>query len=87
MIFRIRIRMFNSPRKEQPVISAKIPKIPPKLAKVSDVVYLGLMILISGFINLKWTMIRSSNIFRIFPLLKVSYPIRSSAIFNARSLN
>lgn len=87
MIFKTKIRIFNSPRKEQPVISAKIPKVPPKLAKVSDVVYLGLMILISGFKNLKWTITRSSNILRIFALLSNSYPIRSSAFFNARSLN
>ena len=63
-----KIRKFTIPRNEHPVISAKMPKLPPKLANLSKVLYLASITLISGFRILQWTIIRSWDIPACFPM-------------------
>ena len=58
IIFMRIIKTFTNAIKEHPVISEKIPKLPPKLANLSIVEYFNSIFSTSGGLNLKWTMIK-----------------------------
>ena len=62
------IRKFNIPRKEHPVISANMPKLPPKLAILSFMLHFASITLISGSTIFQRTITRSSAIAACFNL-------------------